>query len=196
MLIAIDIDDVLADFSEGFIKYLKHAHNRDVEIHDLKIEEWWSAWGKSQDQAVETIQEFLKSKQVSELEPKDGAARALKLLKQAGHKLVVITGRPVAAHKMTRQWVHDNLPAVFDEVYCTDFHIVNHNPMTKGTICAELGVDILVDDYPGYARECVGQGVTVLLFESFWNHGFEPTPGIIPVSNWSQVLEYVGKHEK
>lgn len=196
MQIAIDIDDVLADFSEGFIKHIKKVKGVNVEIHDLKVAEWWKAWGKTLEESTKTIYEFLQSEDIMKVEPKTGAIRALKLLKQKGHKLTVITGRPANVHEKTRQWVHDNLPNVFEEVYCTDFHIVNNGKLTKGGICEEIGADLLIDDYPGYAKECLDKGIQVLLFDSFWNHGFELLPGLTRIHNWEEALDYIDKLNK
>ena len=44
MVIAIDVDDTLGDLSSVFIKYVKKTRNKDVNIQDLRTEDWWRAW--------------------------------------------------------------------------------------------------------------------------------------------------------
>jgi 5'(3')-deoxyribonucleotidase len=188
MVIAIDVDDTLGDFSSAFIKYIKKIKKRDVDIHDLKLEEWWQAWGNTPENTNKIIYEFLESDDVMRMRPRIGAIRALKILKQAGHKLYVITGRPAKVHDRTKEWVKNNLPDVFEEVFCTDFHIVNHGTETKGKIAQKIGASVLIDDYPGYAKECAELGINVLLMDSFWNHSYNEEKGIERVKNWDEVL--------
>ncbi|MEA3450036.1 MAG: hypothetical protein U9Q85_03635 [Patescibacteria group bacterium] len=189
MIIAIDIDDTLGDFSSAFIKHIKKTKHKDVEIHDLKVGEWWNAWGGTREKANEIIYEFLYSENSMQMRTRVGAVRALKILKQARHTLYIITGRPAKVHDRTKKWVKDNLPDVFEEVFCTDFHIVNHGTESKGAIAERIGASVLIDDFPGYAQECLDKGMRVLLFESFWNHGFKETKGITRVNNWDEALE-------
>ena len=191
MVIAIDLDDTLGDFSSAFIKFIKKTRKHDVDIHDLAVEEWWRAWGDDQKSANETIYEFLYSEDAGRMRPKIGAVRALKILKQAGHQLYIITGRPFKVHELTKKWVADNLPAVFEDIFCTDFHIVNHGAETKGSIAARISAKILIDDYPGYAQECLARGIKVLLMESFWNNGYEAPAGVEKVENWQTVLRKI-----
>lgn len=196
MIIAIDVDDVLGDFSEAFIKFIKHQHDVNVDIHNLKVAQWWQAWGHTQEEANAMIFDFLESDEVMHIKPKTGAVRALKILKHAGHVLYVITGRPAKGQERTKQWVHDNMPEVFEKIFCTDFHLVSGGEMTKGSICKQIGAQALVDDFPGYAEECLAAGVRVLLFDSFWNQGYALLAGMTRVHNWDEVIREIEKLNK
>lgn len=187
MLIAVDIDEVLAEFTAAFRLFLRRNKGIMIKPRDLKTADWWRAWGKTKEESVDVIFEFLHSDEAGAIRPKRGALTALRLLKKAGHRFVTITGRPAEIEHRTRHWVEKNFPGIFDHIYCTDFHIVNHGKRSKGSICKQIGADILIDDYPGYAAECIANGMAVLLFESPWNHGFKTVPGLKRVRHWREA---------
>ncbi len=193
MIIAVDIDDVLADFTGSFRKYLRKEKGVYVRGRDLKVADWWRAWGKTEKEAVKTIFAFLHSPYLLSTKPTRGAKTAMRKLKKDGHKLFVITGRPLAVEPITVKWVERNFPDIFTDIYCTDFHIVKHGKNTKGKICRLIKADLIIDDYPGYARECVANGTKVLLFASPWNRAYKAEAGIIKVKNWRQVLSKIKK---
>lgn len=196
MIIGVDIDDVLADFSNTFIDYIQKKHQIRVRKHNLCYFEWYKAWGKTEEEAVAMIYEFLHSREFLSIKPKPGAKEVLWKLKKLGHRFIAITGRPATVDKKTKSWLNKHFPKIFDDYYCTDFHIVKGGKQTKGTICAQLGVDLLIDDYAGYARECVRKKIDVLLFKSPWNHNAKLIKGMTRVNNWEEVFQVINEKYK
>ena len=191
MKIAIDIDEVLADFANPFDKFIKKKYGLKMDRNKWNTEEWWLAWGGSKTTAVGKIYEFVSSGALKKLPLIKGAQDGVKELKEQGHELMIITGRAVDWMSATKAWLDKNFPKTFSQIESTDFHVAKGGLKTKGILARELGCDILIDDFPHYAEEAIRNGVKVLLFDTGFNHVYHEHDDIHRVKDWEEVVEKI-----
>jgi len=193
MKIAIDIDEVLADFANPFDKYIQKKYGLTMDRNKWNTEEWWQAWGGSKTTAVGKIYEFVSSGALRKLPPIKGAKDGVRKLKEQGHELIIITGRAADWMDVTKIWLDKNFPSAFSQTESTDFHVAKGGLKTKGILARELGCDILIDDFPHYAEEAIKNGVKVLLFDTGFNHIYKEHDDIHRVKDWEEVVEKINK---
>ncbi|MFH0892073.1 MAG: hypothetical protein V1867_04815 [Candidatus Falkowbacteria bacterium] len=191
MLIAIDVDEVLADFSSALVEYHNNKYHRGLLGYRPEMKHWWQAWGKTKEGAIGRVYEFINSREVLKIDPIPGAVEGVRALKESGHDLVVITGRPIEAMDETWTWLNVHFPDMFGRAYSTDFHLVNRGKENKGDICARRGVKLLIDDFFEYCLEAREKGVPSLLFTTPWNRDLELPAGISRANNWAEIVNYV-----
>ncbi len=193
MLIAIDIDEVLADFANPLDKYIKGKFGLKMDRHKWNTDRWWQTWGGSRTTAIGKIYSFLTSAEFKRIKPVPGAVAGVRALEKMGHELMVITGRPAEVMPETRKWLERYFPGQFVRVECTDFHIAKGGHKTKGVICNEFGCQVMIDDFPHYAEECADDDTKVFLFDTGYNHTFHKLKGIVRVKDWKDVVEKIKK---
>jgi 5'(3')-deoxyribonucleotidase len=195
MIIAIDVDDVLADTSKAITTLFKQKHNLNFADENFYGTESWEAWKKeNKEMAINSIQDFLNDENLDMIAPIDGAKEAVKKLKEK-NSLVIVTGRPQANISRTREWLDYHFPDTFKEVFSTDWHdLKGEGDVNKGTICHEQGVELIIDDFPQYCLECLSVGTNVLLFDRTWNKNFETPEGITRVFSWDHIIEKINNN--
>ena len=191
MILAIDIDEVLADFSAGLVKYYKKQHGIKLRNFNIDNTEWWQAWGGTKEGAIGRVYEFVHSNAIMAIKPIKGSRRGIKELKKLGHDLLVVTGRPMAVLEKTVDWLERFYPKVFRGVYSTDFHIVNKGKENKGDICARKGVKLMIDDYYAYCLEALEHNIPTLLYSSSWNKDKKLPTGMTRVNNWQEIVDHI-----
>ena len=65
----------------------------------------------------------------------------------------------------------------------------NTKGKTKGELCKDLNVDLMIEDDPKYAEDCALKGINVLLLDKPWNQNCIEHENIIRVKNWKEILE-------
>ncbi len=191
MKIAIDVDDVLADFSTEFIKFQKKKY--DLDLEPIKDELYSAGWvdnsGLSRKEGYRRIIEFVESDVTKNLKTINGSQEAVKKLKEK-FNLIALTGRPASAGESTRIWLNKNFPEIFSDFLITDMHMISGNKKDKGEMCIENGIKLLIDDLPQYCLECASADVPTFLFNQPHNQYFDDQeyPEITRVSSWDAIV--------
>jgi 5'(3')-deoxyribonucleotidase len=191
MKIAIDIDDVLADFSTEFIKFQKKKYSLDLE--PIKDELYGVGWidssGLSRKEGYRRIIEFVGGDITKNLKRIKGSQKAVIKLKEK-FNLVALTGRPASAKDVTKTWLNKNFPDIFSNLLITDMHMISDDKKDKGEICIENGLKLLIDDLPQYCLECASVDVPTLLFDQPHNQYFDDQEysEITRVNSWESIV--------
>lgn len=108
------------------------------------------------------------------------------------HRLVVVTGRSESTSKQTEKWLENNFHNLFSAVYFTNAFLRNPGEVKrrKVDICADLGVDILIDDSIEEVISVSLIGITAFLFDRPWNRVSAPTT-ICRVKDWNHILSKI-----
>lgn len=169
-LIAVDFDDVMFPFNQQIIAKIGLETGQDLNHAELHVHGAHDPVNVGSYDVQAAIENLVRNHSMDIL-PLEGAKEALEGIGQ-DHKLIVMTARPRGARKATEAWLEKQLPGVFDEVYLLgnvyekDLDYVQ----TKAEKCVELGVDLLIDDFPKFAQDVVEIGTPVLLFGNYdWN---------------------------
>jgi hypothetical protein len=75
-------------------------------------------------------------------------------------------------------------------LYLANNPTVQSNPQSKGELCVELDVQLLIDDNAENCQDARDNGADAILFGDYgWNaHASE---SLHRCSNWQEVLEYI-----
>lgn len=166
---AIDIDDVLADLSPGLYASLKKRYPEITPVSDWSTYSFIDRFGISHD---DFLQHIIDDNLLSGISPIAGAADAMKDLKRAGAKLVMITSRGYHpdAFSVTEQWLRKH------DVPCDDLIIVPAG-QTKDQASKHLypkGFHLMMDDHAKNLIDMKRAGLidNQALINMPWNQSF------------------------
>ncbi len=182
MRLGIDLDGVVANFTEGWQRFYNREFGTDLVVEDSKrwndlvdlthfanMREFW-AWSSN-----------LEGRSVFwHLEPYPGALTTLHHLADRGHQIVVITQKPHFAISDTHEWLQRvGMPT--DEV-----HILGINNGKKWDVECDVYLDDGPHVIPGLVRHWPDR--LVCRYVRPWN---DPVEGAIDVRDWDEFRELV-----
>ena len=197
-VVGIDIDDTLAISAPMVISHSNAKWHTSLTVDDYH-EDWAKMWGVDYAEVARRADEYFGSGIILDYSPMPLADTVLMSLK-SNFKLISVTARNDITKNDTYLWIKNNYNNVFSrkDIFFTgawnkiDEHSVGH---TKGQICKELGVDILIDDQLKHCLSAAELGITALLFGEYnWNKADILPPNVIRVRNWSEVLQYFNEN--
>ncbi|MBP9690505.1 hypothetical protein KBD81_00330 [Candidatus Woesebacteria bacterium] len=190
MIIAIDLDEILADTTSAVIRYHNDTFGTSYRIADFHSNEWWKVWGGTREQSVQKFFDFANTPYFHQVEPVIGAREAVSELTK-NHTLHIVTSRQIVLEVQTKKWVDTNFPGIFQGI-----HLTNHaqwalsgKTQTKHEVCIEHGAELLIEDSLLYAQECC-DAIPVLLLDYPWNQGTLP-PNTTRVYSWEEIVKRV-----
>jgi uncharacterized HAD superfamily protein len=170
MLIAVDIDDVLAEYVDAFTLYLNKELSIPVDRYSFYNLRFEDVLDLDVQGARLLVSQFESSIYFSNIVPVPGSQEALtKLAKD--HNLISVTSRLEEIAEPTKEWIDQHFPHLISEIFHTDYHAVRGS-RTKSGVCQELGVDLIIDDNPPYAQECLEVGISVKMLRQPWNQDY------------------------
>jgi len=197
-IIAVDVDDVLADFVTEFCIFAKTHWDEDV-IKENFTEDWTQIF-RDNDMATITkraVEMFASADFYNQMKPLLGAKKVLQKLSRK-FDLVPLTSRVSSLCELTDAWLRENYGEVFREIvfsgaYESDRDYSTRVYLGKGEICREIGAEFLIDDQPKHANSFAKVGGKSLLFGDYsWNRDTAILPGVTRVADWGEVADYFG----
>lgn len=175
MKIAIDIDstlhhywDVLSDAArERFGVELPYEEQYEWGITRLKTEQLKCVIDATHCEAA-----------ILAGRPYPGAVAAINRWADGGHFIHVTSHRAEHCQAATEQWLHA-IGLRFDELYCS---------WDKVTHCAEIGIDLLIDDSPVNIAAAVERGITVATITHPWNEDVVAEEDVIAAADWLTLV--------
>jgi uncharacterized HAD superfamily protein len=191
MNIGIDFDDVVADSLSLVIRLHNQQYGTDFTQADFTSSNFEKIWGGTREEAIKKVDSFFASDQLKEISPIAGAIKGIKILKEKGHDLFIITGRSTNDVAETERWLKFHFPDVFKGVYYGNFFTLNKESVyrKKIDICKELGIEIMIEDNLPTALECAVNGMKVFLFDKPWNPYPGLPSGVMRVHSWDEVVD-------
>lgn len=192
-LIAIDIDDTIADSTESLrLKVNKQlAIDLPQEAYRINADYWgyyervWEAHDVSGLSYDDLTKEMVDDQSHVPLLP--SAELAIYQLAEQ-YEIVLITARDKSWEAATRRWLADNLGGKVAEVYFTSAH-KDKRDMTKGQLCRHLGAKVLIDDNVEHCQSALDEGIEAILFGQYGWHHTAPK-SMRCCKDWQSVLEY------
>lgn len=193
-LIAVDIDDTLADSTELIRLNVNKKYDVDIskEAYRSKGQYWgyyervWAEHGLSL--VLDDLDDMIGELAKAPLLP--SAALAIKQLYEQ-FDIVLITTRRKEKAKVTKQWVENTFAGMDIEVHFSEAH-KDESKMTKGQICKHIGARYLIDDSVDHCKSAQHEGVTPILFGQYGWHDAAPNT-INRCKDWPSVLDYFSK---
>ena len=186
MRIAIDIDSTLHHYWDR----LSDAALRRFGI-DLPYEEQldWGITRLRRDQLHLCIQETHSEAAILAGEPYPGAVETVREWHEQGHWIHVTSHRRTSTYPATESWL-DAIGLPYDDLHCS---------FDKVSRCAEIGIDVLVDDSPVNIVKAREAGIVPATIVHPWNEELVERDGVIGARDWDglrvqlePVLERIG----
>lgn len=190
LLIAVDIDDVLAGFMNQLLIFMNKKLNKSLKRDDITNYSMWTVIGCSKKRFFECLFEFYNSEEFGNEPLIKGAVEAISQLSKK-HRLVSITSRPNITKEKTSAWIKNNFPNMFSGIYHTNQISQSGQKLCKGRICKELGVDLVIEDHLQYAKDCANNQIKVFLIDSPWNQTDKSSEMIERVYSWKEIFNKI-----
>lgn len=193
-IIAVDLDDVLADSASAFVAYSNKKWGTNLGVDDYS-EHWARMWGIDIAEALKRRDHIYENEVQIHLDSIGEAKSVLTRLAQK-YRLIIVTARPVVLQKGTVEWIEKHYEGLFEDIHFAgiwdDKHSLDHaDTLTKAEIIGELGADYLVDDHPKHCFAVAKAGIPTVLFGDYsWNRGLELPDGVVRAKNWKEVEEF------
>jgi uncharacterized HAD superfamily protein len=142
---------------------------------------------------VKKLDALFAEDQVREIAPMPGSLKSIRLLKERGHDLYVVTGRSLRDVAQTERWLNHHLPGVFSGVEYGHFFTLDATlaPRKKSDICRDLSIELLIDDNLPTALEAAAEGLDVFLFDQPWNRDAVLSRGVTRVRSWNEIAQKI-----
>lgn len=193
-IIAIDIDDVLADNAAGFVAFSNKQWGTALTIDDYD-EHWAKVWQTDWGETLRRRDVFIGSGVQNDYRHVDGAKSVLRQLSKR-FDLYVVTARMIHTKDDTQAWIHKHYPGIFtDETIhfagLWDNPDINTHKKTKADVLKQLGVKYLIDDQKKHCFGAAEQGITAVLFGDYkWNQSSGLPEGVVRCHTWEEVEEF------
>jgi 5'(3')-deoxyribonucleotidase len=190
--LAIDFDDVLMSFNQGFIAYHNRMHDTQVTYEGLTTFDMTQTYKCDRETLTQRVKDFYKSIDHAKTTPTEGSTQAINLLRNH-FQLHIITSRPDIAKKETFAWISKFFPELFHQIHFTNGFAKENGTVerNKSAVCLEIGAVALIEDAPHHAKEVSLRGVKVLMPDRPWNRSETPA-GVVRVHSWKETLSHLG----
>lgn len=183
MRIGIDIDNVLSNFNDVLLnEYKKHdsaINGKGIVHQDLYIRDMFN-WDKEYEEKFykENIEYF-----ASLFEPIEECSKYIKLLKEEGNTIYIISGRDNGEYsnpyKMTIDWLKK-----YDIIYDKLFLVDAYNSHSKTEVCLKYNIDVMIDDSKRMCKDIQDNGIRTLLMDTPYNRD---TNEFERVNSWKEI---------
>ena len=185
MRIAVDIDDVLLDFVNSFLKFHNKEYGSRMKKEDVYTFDFAKILGVPRKEVERRFLEFYKTDLFRSIKPIECAVEGIILLHEKGHELITVSSRPEIIRKATIEQIVEQFPILPKDMYFSNHLYIEGNGSSKAKLCAELGVLLLIEDCFEYAIDVKKKGTDVILFDQPWNQ-YEKINGIYRVGSWEK----------
>ncbi len=176
MRIAIDIDSTLHHYWDLFALL---ARRRFGVVLPYDEQVTWDITQLRREQIAALVAESHRPEHILAAEPYAGAVETVGTWHEAGHFIHITSHRAGEAHSSTVAWL-ERIGLSFDDVHCS---------WDKISRCAELEIDVLVDDSPQNILRAQEQGIVTATLAHPWNRELCSEEGIICAADWPELAD-------
>jgi 5'(3')-deoxyribonucleotidase len=193
-IIAIDVDDVLANSTDSVRRIVNQKYAADLQPEHYAVpgeyhkyyERVWAEHGITDRVSKDELNQLMATDQ-SHVQPHTDVLRILSSLNET-YELLVVTARNPSWEAATRAWLDSNFPGIFTRII---FGGRRDDPagVTKGDWCVETGAKWLIDDNVVHCMGANDRGVKAILFGTYGWQTDVPAD-LIRCKNWQEVKEF------
>lgn len=186
MIIGFDLDEVLADYISAYLEYHNDKFNTEYSREDFFTWNFWEVMDETREETLIKIYDFHNSDYFHSLKPIDGTFDFVKKL-SINNTLIIVTSRQNDIELITRKWVDEYFPNIFNSIHFTNSFSKEESKISKGDICKNEGVEIFIEDNLKYAFSCVDGNRKIFLINTPWNQCGDLPENVFRVSNLSEI---------
>ena len=184
--IGIDIDEVIVEYLDKFLEFYNPKFDKSFSKKDFKTYYFEDTIGGSHDNAVELVKEMGCD---CDFKLVDGSKEGVKHILD-NHNVFAITSRHSIFKNSTFNFLKGHFGDRFEDILFTG-EAFQESGITKADLCAELGINVIIEDNIIFAKECIEKGVKVILLDKPWNQDNFEHGNFFRVNNWEGVLERI-----
>ena len=176
MRIAIDIDSTLHHYWDLFADSARRRFGVDLPYGEQYD---WHVNLLRREQLAVCVADTHTDEAILGSAPYPGAVEAVRGWHDAGHFIHITSHRDTACHAATARWL-DAIGLPYDELYCS-WDKVSH--------CAEIGIDVLIDDSPVNITRAIERGIVAATIAHPWNQDVREEEDVISADDWAGLRE-------
>lgn len=174
MRIAVDVDSTLHHYWD----VLSEISMRRFGV-ELPYDEQFT-WGITRlrpDQLELCIAESHCPDRILEGRPYPGAVETVKAWSKEGHFIHITSHRALACKPATGRWL-ERIGLPYDDLHCS---------YDKVSRCAELEIDLLIDDSPANIAAAIDRGMATATILHPWNRDVCEVEDVIAADDWAEL---------
>lgn len=189
-IIAVDLDDVLTAHHEGLISWYNQTYGTELSLADVHSTNP-EVWGTATDaEAIKRVHAYFESDSFKDEKPLPGAVKVLEYLNR-NYRLIVITGRDYIIELVTREWLTEHYPSLFDDVHFTAQYSLAGRSRSKTDIVESEQVSYFIDDNLFAVVDVAKAGTPSILFGNYpWNLDEGLPTNVTRCNDWAEVQAY------
>ncbi len=158
MNLAIDYDGTIADTNSEKIRWIRENLGREDVPHWLcNHTECAPIIGEADYRAMGSYVYERESTLAATEVP--GALDALRTLSESGHRLLLLTARPVRRQEYSMEWLRAHgVEHLFADA-------LSSHDSTKSAVCEQIGAQMLIDDDPRHVSDLIVPGLRRVLLQ-------------------------------
>lgn len=198
MIIAVDVDEVLANFMEDALVLFNKEEKTNWKRNQFTNYDLSKIFNETHQQTMDRIHRFYMHKSFASIKPIPNSQEAIFQLAK-NHKLIALTSRPSIIEKQTKEWLKKNFGNSIKEIRMTNqWNNDGGNSTTKAKICAEIKAKILIEDSSSYLIECLNNNNQMygIMPNCPWNKNEPNHKRIFRVNSWKEIPALVDKISK
>jgi 5'(3')-deoxyribonucleotidase len=189
-ILAVDFDDVVADFNQAFITYHNNYHGTNMRYEDLASHDMSKTYGTDVQTMELRVIDFYYNHHDTIKPFTDAVAGLLELKKR--YRLEVVTARCESLTGITFGWTTHHIPKLFDEIHYANGYASKfpERKRSKLEICDKIGAIAFIDDAVSHVNQvAAGLGIHVFLPNRPWNQAEEIIVGVNRVHTWNEITK-------
>lgn len=186
-VIAVDIDEVLAEFMSYFVYFHNLMYKTSTKKEEVEDYYLHKIFNTDRDEMHIRYEEFRTFRLLERLKPVKGATQGIKKLIEMGFTPKLLTARPKDIEKETRKWLNIHFKGIELPLYFardTQDRFIN-----KSVVCKAIGAKIIIEDHIDNAIDCAENGITVYLMDAPWNQTGSLPENVIRVKSWKEIIK-------
>ena len=176
MRIAIDIDSTLHHYWDLFALLARRRFGVALP-YDEQVT--WDVLPLRREQVAALVRESHRPEHILAAEPYEGAVDTVRAWHRDGHFIHVTSHRSTDAHSSTAAWL-ERIGLPYDDLWCS---------WDKVTRCAEIDIDVLIDDSPQNILRAQEAGIVPATIAHPWNRDLCAEEGVICAADWQELAE-------
>lgn len=190
MKIGVDLDGVIFDTEKLYRVYAELYDVKQLEknsIIDNRNDRFQMRYNWTDEENKQFVNKYHEDT-IKNANFMTGAKTVLKMLKEEGHELVIITQRGYDEKKyiqITKEIFKENDFEIFDKYY---WGIVD-----KQKVCAEEKIDLMIDDYIENCKKISNAGIKTIYLKDAPSYKVEDTEYLKTLYNWGEIYRYINQ---
>ncbi len=193
MKIYIDFDDVICETARAFSQIAKDLFDIDVPYREVQFFNLQKTFDLNDLQYYELMKEGHLPKTLLAYEETPKASEIINQWIDAGHEVLVITGRPFDCYIPSRQWLDEHnlerVPLFCVDKYGRENHIDNSSFNMTLSELYKLSFDFVIEDSPNAFEHVMHfENCKVAVFDRPWNRNTTlPNRNFVRCRDWDEI---------